>query len=83
MGKPPSSQREPYNCPPDFLQKNFPALSQAIFYPFLFLCLSERGCAGGRGVFLSTGVPKLSVERNAENIRKADTNAVNRRDGEN
>lgn len=33
--------------------------------------------------FLRTEVPKLSVERNAGDIRKADTNAVVRGDGEN
>lgn len=84
MGKPPSSQREPFACPLIFCKKkknNFPAISLAShFVPFL-ISLS-LGKTGGGG-FLSTGVPKLSVERNAGDIRKANINAVVRGDGEN
>lgn len=45
MGKPSSSQREPFACPPDFLQKNFLARSLAThFVPVLIsLSLGERG----------------------------------------
>lgn len=71
MGKPPSSQREPFACPPDFLKKkkNPPTfqldVSQAILCPFSFLRPSRE-----RGGFLSTGVPKLSAVRNTGAIQK-------------
>jgi len=54
-------------------------LSQAILCLFFLLCPSG---SGGEGL-LNAGVPKLSVERDAGSIRKADTTAVVREDGEN